>query len=89
MHLNKFVFESFLSFLPFQQLSVFSSEFFLATGNETIEEIKVKRVNKKSNLVVNGYCDSLGILPLVLVGAGLAIGGGSSGSGSTSSNLIN
>ena len=58
-------------------------------GGAKREEIKVKRVNKKGNLVVNGYCDSLGILPLVLVGAGLAIGGGSSGSGSTSSNLIN
>ena len=149
MKLNKLIFSSFLSFLPFQQLSVFSSELFLATGNDTIEEIKVKKVNKKGNLVVkfcnelkdysgyvevqsqkfliteadvikgkkivwkdtnlsktkgdsintdyllsegkmiiNGDCASKGILPLVLIGAGLAIGAGSggSGSGSTSSN---
>ena len=58
MKLNKFIFASFLSFLPFQQVSVFASELLLATGNDSIEEIKVKRVNKKGNLVVK-FCDTL------------------------------
>lgn len=148
MKLNKIIIASFLSFLPFQQLSIYASELFLATGNGSIEEVKVKRVNKKGKLVVkfcnslndysgyvkvqnqkflvsdadvikgkkivwkdtnlsktkgdsistdnllsggkvivDGDCDSIGILPLVIVGAGLAIGAGSgSGSGSTTSN---
>jgi len=58
MKLNKFIFASFLSFLPFQQVSIFASELLLATGNDSIEEIKVKRVNKKGNLVVK-FCDTL------------------------------
>ena len=46
MKLNKFIFASFLSFLPFSQVSIFASELLLATENGSIEEIKVKRVNK-------------------------------------------
>ena len=148
MKLNKFIFASFLTFLPFQQLVIYASELLLATGNNSIEEVKVKRVNKEGKLVVkfcnsltdfsgyvevqdqkflvsdadikkgkkiiwkdtnlsktkgdsistdnllsegkviiDGDCDSVGILPLIIVGAGLAIGGGSGGgSGSTTSN---
>ena len=148
MKLNKIIFASFLTFLPFQQLVIYASELLLATGNNSIEEVKVKRVNKEGKLVVkfcnsltdfsgyvevqdqkflvsdadikkgkkiiwkdtnlsktkgdsistdnllsegkviiDGDCDSVGILPLIIVGAGLAIGGGSGGgSGSTTSN---
>ena len=147
MKLNKYIFASFLSFLPFQQVSIFASELLLATGNDPIQELKVKRVNKKGNLVVkfcntltdysgyvevqskkflvsdadikkgkklvwkdtnlsktkgdsintdnllsqgkviiDGNCD-IGILPLLVVAGGIAIGAGSGGgSGSTSSN---
>ena len=147
MKLNKIIFASFLSFLPFQQVSILASELLLATGNDSIEEIKVKRVNKKGNLVVkfcntlsdysgyvevqskkflvsdadvingkklvwkdtnlsktkgdsistenllsegkviiDGDCDR-GILPLLVIAAGVAIGAGSGGgSGSSSSN---
>ena len=58
MKLNKVIFASFLSFLPFQQVSIFASELLLANGNDPIEEIKLKRVNKKGNLVVK-FCNSL------------------------------
>ena len=148
MKLNKFIFASFLSILPFQQVSIFASELLLATGNDSLEEIKVKRVNKKGNLVVkfckkltdysgyvevqskkflvsdaegkkggkklvwkdanlsktkgdsidtsnllsqgkviiDGDCDT-GILPILVIAAGVAIGAGASGgSGSSSSN---
>ena len=147
MRLNKFIFASFLSFLPLQQVSILASELLLVTGNGSIEEIKVKRVNKKGNLVVkfcntlsdysgyvevqskkflvsdadvingkklvwkdtnlsktngdsistdnlfsegktviDGDCDT-GILPLLVIAAGVAIGAGSGGgSGSSSSN---
>ena len=57
MKLNKFIFASFLSLLPLQQVSIFASEL-LATGNDSIEEIKVKRVKKNGNLVVK-FCNSL------------------------------
>ena len=46
MKLNKIIFASFLAFLPFQQMSTYASELLLATGNDSLEEIKVKRVNK-------------------------------------------
>ncbi len=147
MNLNKFIFASFLSFLPFQQVSIFASELLIANGNDSIEEIKLKRVNKKGNLVVkfcntltdysgyvevqskkflvsdadvingkklvwkdtnlsktngdsistdnlfsegktviDGDCDT-GILPILVIAAGVAIGAGSGGgSGSSSSN---
>ena len=58
MNLNKLFFASLLSFLPFQQVSIFASELLLASGNDPIEEIKVKRVNKKGNLVVK-FCNTL------------------------------
>ena len=147
MKLNKFIFASFLACLPFQQLSIYASELLLATGNDSIEEIKTKRVNKKGNLVVkfcnsltnysgyveiknkkflvseadiikgkkivwkdtnlsktkgdsittdnllsegkviiNGNCSAPGILPLIFIGAGIAVGAGASGSGTSSSN---
>tara|TARA_B100000161_G_scaffold227386_1_gene173853 strand:- start:874 stop:1317 length:444 start_codon:yes stop_codon:yes gene_type:complete len=147
MKLNKIIFASFLSILPFQSVSIYASELFLTTQNNIIEEIKLKRVNKKGNLVVkfcnsltdytgyvkvdtqkflvsdadvvkdkklvwkatnlpklkgdaintdnllsegknivDGNCKGAGILPLVFIGAGLAIGAGSGGSSSSSSN---
>tara|TARA_B100000212_G_C27382871_1_gene537905 strand:- start:173 stop:589 length:417 start_codon:yes stop_codon:yes gene_type:complete len=50
MKFNKFLFASLLSFLPFQQISIFASE---------LEEIKVKKsVNSKGNLVVK-FCSNL------------------------------
>ena len=58
MKLNKFIYASLLSILPFQQTSIFASELLLAKGNDSIEEIKVKRVNRKGNLVVK-FCNSL------------------------------
>ena len=58
MKLNKYIFASFLSFLPFQHVSIFASELLLATGNDPIEEIKVKRVNKEGKLVVK-FCNTL------------------------------
>lgn len=58
MKLNRFIFASLLSFLPFQQVSIFASELLLATGNDSIEEIKVKKVRKNGNLVVK-FCNSL------------------------------
>ena len=58
MKLKRFIFASFLSVLPFQQLSISASELLLATGNDSMEEIKVKRINKKGNLVVK-FCNSL------------------------------
>ena len=58
MKINKLIFASFLSFLPLQQVSILASELLLATGNGSIEEIKVKRVNKKGNLVVK-FCNTL------------------------------
>ena len=147
MKLNKLIFASLLSCLPFQQVSIYASEFLVAR-NDAIEEIKEKKVNKKGNLVVrfcndltdytgyvevqsqkffvseadvvkgkkivwkdtnlsatkgdsiitdnflsegkvviDGDCDSVGILPLIVIGAGIAIGAGSGGgSGSSSSN---
>ena len=146
MNLNKVIFASFLSLLPLQQASVYSSELLIASGNGSIEEIKHKKVNKKGDLIVkfcnsltdysgyvkvenqkfsisdadiikdkkivwkdtnlsktkgdsistenllsegkviiNGDCDT-GILPLIVIGAGIAIGAGSGGSGGSSSN---
>ena len=147
MNIKNLIFASFLSCLPLQQTSIFASELLLATGNKEIEEIKVKRVNKKGNLVIkfcndlddysgyvevqgkkflisdadvikakkivwkntnlsktkgdtissanllsegnvitNGDCP-VGLLPLFVIGAGIAIGAGSGGgSSSTSSN---
>ena len=58
MKLKKFIIASIFSFLPFQQVSIFASELLLATGNSSLEEIKVKRVNKKGNLVVK-FCNPL------------------------------
>ena len=58
MNLKKFIIASTFAFLPFQQVSIFASELLLATGNSSLEEIKVKRVNKKGNLVVK-FCNPL------------------------------
>ena len=49
MKFNKFLYASLLSFLPFQQISIFASE---------LEEIKVKRVKSNGNLVVK-FCSNL------------------------------
>ena len=150
MKLKKLILTSFFSFLPFQQISILASELLLATGNEAIEEIKVKKVNKKGKLVIkfcnelsdysgyvevqgqkylisdadvikskkivwkdtnlsktkgdsistdnllsegkvliDGDCDSIGILPFIVIGAGLAVGAGSGGGSSTSSSTSN
>ncbi len=147
MKIYRIIFTTLLSFVPFQQLAVSSSELLVANGDEIIEEIKIKKVNKKGDLVVK-FCDCLtdlsgyvevqgkkflvsdadvvkgkkiiwkdtnlsktkrksistdnlysegkvigdgncgiGIVPLLVIGAGLAIGGASGGgSGSSSSN---
>ncbi|KGG09039.1 hypothetical protein [Prochlorococcus marinus] len=146
MNLNKIIFASFLSLIPFQQVSIYASELLLANGDDTIEEVKVKKVNKRGSLVIK-FCNSLtdysgyvevqnqkflisdadvikrkkivwkntnlsktkgdsiktdnllsegkvitdgdcpvGILPLLVIGAGIAIGGSGGGSGSSSSN---
>ncbi len=58
MKLNKIIFASFLSFLPFHQIQIYSSELFLATTNQSIEEIKRKKVKKNGNLVVK-FCSEL------------------------------
>ena len=147
MKINNIIFTSFLSLLPFQQVSILASELLIANVNDPMEEIKVKRVNKKGNLVVkfcntlsdysgyvevqgkkflvsdadvikgkklvwkdtnlsrtkgdsistdnllsegkfivDGDCDAVGILPLLVIAGGIAIGAGSSGGSGTSSS---
>ncbi len=154
-NLTKFAFSSFFALLPLNQTSIFASEILLANNNDDIEEVKVRRVNKKGNLVVRfcselkdykGYVEvddkkfnikdadiikskkivwkdtnlpklkdddisvdnlfarykdedvteplkvvddgtcGVGILPFIIIGAGIAAGAGGSGGGSTSSN---
>ena len=58
MNLNKIIFASFLSLIPFQQVSIYASELLLANGDDTIEEVKVKKVNKRGSLVIK-FCNSL------------------------------
>ena len=147
---------SFFAFLPLNQNSILASEILLANNNDgEIEEVKLRKVNKKGKLVVK-FCSKLkdykgyvqvdnklfnvkdadirgprrivwkdtslpkskgdnisvdnlfarykdedrtvplrvvdegscpvGILPFILIGAGIAAGAGGSGSGSSSSN---
>ena len=153
---GKLFFSSFFALLPLNQTSILASEILLANNNDDdIEEVRVRRVNKKGNLVVR-FCNKLkdykgyvevenqkfmvqdadirnprrivwkntrlpklrgddisvdnlfarykdedrseplrvvdegscpiGILPFIIIGAGIAVGAGGSGSGSSSSN---
>ena len=155
INIGKLAFSS-LALLPLNQTSLLASDLLLANNNDDdIEEVKLRRVNKKGNLVVK-FCSELkdykgyvevenqkfmvkdadivkpkrivwkntslpklrgedisvdnllarykdedlseplrvvdegsckaGILPLILIGAGIAVGAGGSGSGGTSSN---
>ena len=57
--LTRITFSSFLGFLPITQTSLLASDLFLANYiDEEIEEVRVKRVNKKGNLVVK-FCSKL------------------------------
>ncbi len=146
LNLNKILFSSLITVLPFNQLAVFSSDLLIANNNSALEELKNSKVNKKGQLIVkfcsklsnysgfvevqnkkffvedaknfkdkklvwyntnlpklkstsintgnlssnnkkivDGDCDGVGILPLIILGAGIAVGG-SGGSGSSSSN---
>ena len=154
-NLGKLAFSSFFALLPINQTSLLASDILLANNNEDIEEVRVRRVNKKGNLVIR-FCNKLkdykgyvevnnqifnvqdadiikprrivwkdtnlpklkgddisvdnllarykdeetseplrvvdegacgvGILPFIILGAGIAAGAGGSGSGSSSSN---
>ena len=153
---GKLALSSFLALIPLNQTTLFASELLLANNNdEEIEEVKLRKVNKKGKLVVK-FCSKLkdykgyvevknqifnvqdadireprrivwkntdlprlrgdaisidnlsaryydeerteplrvvdegscpvGILPIILIGAGIAVGVGGSDSGSSSSN---
>ena len=58
LNLNKVVFSSLLTVLPFNQFAVFSSDLFIASNNSSIEELKNSKVNKKGQLIVN-FCSKL------------------------------
>ncbi len=56
---GKLFFSSFFALLPLNQTSILASEILLANSNDDdIEEVRVKRVNKKGNLVVR-FCGKL------------------------------
>ena len=56
---GKLFFSSFFALLPLNQASLLASDLLLANNNdEDIEEIRVRRVNKKGNLVVR-FCSKL------------------------------
>ena len=50
------------------------------------DTIKTAHLLSADKVIVDGNCDGLGILPFILIGAGIAAGSGSGGSGSSSSN---
>ena len=156
INFGKLALSSFLALVPLNQTTLFASELLLANNNdEKIEEVRLRRVNKKGKLVVK-FCSKLkdyrgyvevknqifnvqdadirkprrivwkntdlprlrgdaisidnlsaryydeerteplrvvdegscpvGILPIILIGAGIAVGVGGSDSGSSSSN---
>ena len=155
LNLGKLAFSSLFALLPLNHSSILASDILLANSYDDIEEVRVKRVNKKGNLVVRfcnklkdykGYVEvdnkkfnvldadiikprkivwkntnlpklkgddilvdnllarykdedtteplkivddgecAVGILPFILIGAGIAAGAGGSGGGGTSSN---
>ena len=56
---GKLLLSSFLALLPLNQTSILASDLLLAYNNdEDIEEVRVRRVNKKGNLVVR-FCNKL------------------------------
>ena len=56
---GKLFFSSFFALLPLNQTSILASEILLANNNDDdIEEVRVRRVNKKGNLVVK-FCSKL------------------------------
>ena len=56
---GKLFFSSFFALLPLNQASILASDILLANNNDDdIEEVRVKRVNKKGNLVVK-FCSKL------------------------------
>jgi len=58
LKLGKFFFSSFFALLPLNQSSLLASDILLANNDEDIEEVRVRRVNKKGNLVVK-FCSKL------------------------------
>ena len=59
INFGKLVFSSFLAVLPLNQASILASDILLANNNdEELEEVRVRRVNKKGNLVVR-FCSKL------------------------------
>ena len=55
---KKLFFASFFALLPLNQASILASDILLANNDEDIEEVSVRRVNKKGNLVVK-FCSKL------------------------------
>ena len=55
---GKLFFSSFFALLPLNQASLLASDILLANNDEDIEEVSVRRVNKKGNLVVK-FCSKL------------------------------
>ena len=55
--INKVLFSTLVTALPFQQLTLQASEILIANGDQ-IEEIKSKKVTKNGNLVVK-FCSNL------------------------------
>jgi len=59
INFGKLAISSFFALLPLNQTSILASDILIANNNdEDIEEVKVKRVNKKGNLVVR-FCSKL------------------------------
>ena len=59
INFGKFAFSTFFALLPLNQTSILASDLLLANNNdEDIEEVRVRRVNKKGNLVVR-FCNKL------------------------------
>ncbi len=59
INFGKLAFSSFLVLIPLNQTSILASDLLLANNdNDEIEEVKLRRVNKKGNLVVK-FCKKL------------------------------
>ena len=55
---GKLALSSFLALIPLSQTTLFASELLLANNNEEIEEVKLRKVNKKGKLVIR-FCSKL------------------------------
>ena len=55
---GRLFFSSIFALLPLNQTSLLASDILLANNDEDIEEVRVRRVNKKGNLVVR-FCSKL------------------------------